>query len=306
MSDKPPISARVCLGTAQIGFDYGVANTSGRPDDMACDKLLSRAVERGVLRWDTAPAYGDAEQRIGGFLARCPRRDEIQIVSKLQSPPSDLAASDLAAWVTAATDASLKALQIDRLSAWLIHDPDLFARYGTALWDAMSAQVDRGVVQRIGASVYDVAEVQVALQQPATGAVQVTVNLLDDRFARAGVFDQCTRRDITVYARSVLLQGVLTMQLSGLPARLSHLRPPLERLHALLAEYGMKPLDVALPYVLSYEQVDFAVIGVDDVTQLDENLSRAANPLPAGLVDRLRSEFDDLGPEMLEPRTWPS
>ena len=300
------MSSRICLGTAQLGFDYGVANTTGRPDDVACDNLLSRAVERGVVRWDTAPAYGDAEQRIGRFLARCPQRDEVQLVSKLKTPPSDLAPSDLMKWVTAETNASLKALRIDRLAAWLIHDPGSFEAWGDALWDAMQAQIDRGAVQRVGVSVYDPAEARVALGQPSIGAIQLTVNLLDHRFARAGILQECAGRDITVYARSVLLQGVLTIPTNELPRHLSHLRSTLERLDRLLKDYRRTPLDVALPLMLSHAQVDFAVIGVDDVSQLDENLARAATPLPTGLVERLRSTFGELGPEILEPRRWPA
>jgi aryl-alcohol dehydrogenase-like predicted oxidoreductase len=166
--------------------------------------------------------------------------------------------------------------------------------------------VERGVVDRVGASVYDVPEVQRALGQSTTAAVQVTLNLLDDRFVRAGILDQCADRGITVYARSVLLQGVLTMKPETLPAHLSPLQPALRRLHALLEDYGREPLDVALPYVLSHEHVDFAVIGVDDAAQLDDNLSRAARPIPEGIVDALSSEFAGLSPQVLEPRRWPT
>lgn len=298
------METRICLGTAQIGFDYGIANARRRPNDEACNELLSRAVERGVLRWDTARTYGDSEQRIGAFLSGCSRRDEIQIVSKLPTLPAGLSSSDLRAWVTEETDASLKALHIERLAAWLIHDPGSLVRYGAALWDAMAAQVDRGVVQRVGASVYDVREAQLAIKEQITGAVQLTMNLLDDRFGQAGILDQCAECGITVYARSVFLQGVLTMSPDSLTMHLSHLQLPLKKLRAILESHGLQPMDVALPYVLLQPQVDFAVIGVDDTSQLDDNLAEAARALPSGLAAQIRSSFGNLSPDVLEPRRW--
>ena len=305
MSDSQPITSRICLGTAQIGLNYGAANVSGRPSDAACDRLLSRSIELGLLRWDTAPVYGDAETRIGSFLRRCRRRDEVRVISKLSSPPEDLRETELLRWLASEIDTSLRALGIERLEAWLVHEPELLSRYGDALWDAMSAQVDRGVVRRIGASVYNVEEVHQALCQSDCGAVQISLNLLDSRFPQSGVLDQCQRRDLAVYARSALLQGVLTMRPDELPTGLTHLKRPLEQLRNVLEQFGVQPLDVALPHVLSHAQVDYVVIGVDGVSQLEDNLSRAAMPMPAELASQLRRVFSDLTAQQLEPRKWP-
>ena len=60
-----------------------------------------------------------------------------------------------------------------------------------------------------------------------------------------------------------------------------------------------------MPYVLSHPQVDFAVIGVDDASQLDDNLARAVKPLPDGFAAQIRLAFSELSPEVLEPRRWP-
>ena len=114
--------SRLCLGTAQLGLDYGVANASGRPDTMACDKLLERAIERGVLYWDTARAYGDAEERIGRFLRQHPRRDDVRLISKLPAPEQSVPVAGLTDWVTGQVDASRKDLQCDQLDTWMLHD----------------------------------------------------------------------------------------------------------------------------------------------------------------------------------------
>src|SRR5690349_9168025 len=62
------------LGTVQLGHAYGIANTTGRPDDAAAARLLAAAAEVGVSHLDTARAYGDSEERIGRLAADLPLR----------------------------------------------------------------------------------------------------------------------------------------------------------------------------------------------------------------------------------------
>ena len=203
--------SRLCLGTAQLGLDYGIANANGKPSESDCDRLLSRAIERDVLRWDTARAYGDAEQRIGRFLAHCVHRDRIEIVSKLPSAPEGLETGQLRDWVSRQTEASLEALGIDQLTTWLVHSPDMLHRYGSALADSMFAQQQRGLALEIGASVYDPEEAERVLREGCYGAVQVPLNLLDARCLTSNVLQRCQARDISVYVRSVFLQGVFSV-----------------------------------------------------------------------------------------------
>ena len=54
----------VILGTAQWGLDYGVTNTAGRLSDEAVREVADSAWALGIRTLDTAPAYGDAEERI--------------------------------------------------------------------------------------------------------------------------------------------------------------------------------------------------------------------------------------------------
>ena len=106
MCANEAVASRLALGTAQLGFDYGVANQHGRPNDRECWQLLAQAVELGVLHWDTATTYGDAEQRIGAFLRESGRQDDVKIVSKLASPPDDLPHDKILDWVTREIDSS--------------------------------------------------------------------------------------------------------------------------------------------------------------------------------------------------------
>lgn len=71
------------LGTVKFGRNQQVKYPSGFsiPDDRAVSSLLRQAAELGINLLDTAPAYGNCQQRLGKLLPGA--RDEWVIVSKV-------------------------------------------------------------------------------------------------------------------------------------------------------------------------------------------------------------------------------
>src|SRR5213075_2835853 len=95
--------AELVMGSAQLGLVYGAANRTGKPTREAAVRLVQRAADSGVAAFDTARAYGDAEERLGEAL----RGRKVTTVTKL-APLSELPADASAATVQAAVDASVE------------------------------------------------------------------------------------------------------------------------------------------------------------------------------------------------------
>ncbi len=62
------------LGTVKLGRDKGVKYPEAFtiPDDQAALALLQQAWNLGINLIDTAPAYGNSEQRLGELLPQLP------------------------------------------------------------------------------------------------------------------------------------------------------------------------------------------------------------------------------------------
>jgi hypothetical protein len=58
---------RLCLGTAQFGLRYGIANTRGQVDASEVANILAVAHANGIDTLDTAIAYGESERTLGEF-----------------------------------------------------------------------------------------------------------------------------------------------------------------------------------------------------------------------------------------------
>ena len=68
MTNKIERPSKFTLGTVQLGTNYGMANTTGMPDEKAAFGILDAAREAGVVSLDTASHYGTSEQVVGDWL----------------------------------------------------------------------------------------------------------------------------------------------------------------------------------------------------------------------------------------------
>jgi len=53
---------KLVLGTAQVGFSYGIANKRGKPSKLEAYKIMQTAVEYNIDCFDTAYSYGTSEE----------------------------------------------------------------------------------------------------------------------------------------------------------------------------------------------------------------------------------------------------
>lgn len=113
----------VGLGTVKIGRNRDVKypRAFDLPDDDAVAALLETALEEGVVLWDTAPAYGRSEERLGPFVAR--HRDRIVLCSKAgEEYGAEGSSHDFSAEaIVSSAQRSLRRLRTDRIDVLLLH-----------------------------------------------------------------------------------------------------------------------------------------------------------------------------------------
>ena len=81
---------RIGLGTVQFGSHYGATNNHGRPSRKECEKIVETALDAGIIYFDTAAYYGDADL----ILASCLPRG-VRVVSKANNPQEILHSIEL-------------------------------------------------------------------------------------------------------------------------------------------------------------------------------------------------------------------
>lgn len=149
------------LGTVKLGRSTGVKYPQPVkiPTDEEARELLSVARELGINLIDTAPAYGQSEQRLGGLLAG--QRDQWVIVTKVgeefDGEKSNFDFSPTA--ILQSIEQSLKRLKTDCVDVVLVHSDGVIEGdfVGSGVIDAMARAKSRGLCRAFGASTKTVA-----------------------------------------------------------------------------------------------------------------------------------------------------
>ncbi len=294
---------RLSLGTAQLGMLYGIVSRREAPSEAHAVNLLEAAIDLGIDCLDTAAAYGLAEQRIGAFLTERALHDRVAVCTKLSSL-RDVPATDVAGEVEQRLTLSLQRLCTNRIDSVLLHDAGDLSRHGEALVAALVAEQVRGRVVDIGVSVYSPHELAVLERHPELNVVQHPFNLLDRRLTDGDWPSRLARQGVKLQLRSVLLQGVLAAEPAQLPETLSFAKPVVKRLHALLAELGVTPLEIAVAFAAALEP-DRIVIAADSTRQLETLVAAAGNRVPPDLAALLEAEIGAVPGAIIDPRLWP-
>ncbi|BEU86827.1 aldo/keto reductase [Selenomonas sp. TAMA-11512] len=290
------LTAKLCLGTVQFGMRYGVNNVLGRqPTDEEVFDVLEAALSAGVTTFDTARAYGTAEELLGrfGLAAR-----QVRIVSKLHP---DIAESEET--VLAELHKSLNCLNTDKIFCYMLHRADDLKRGG--IMTGMIKAKEMGLADKIGVSVYEPSEAMEAVMHPLIDLIQVPYNILDHRLDVCGFFEQAKKNGKMIYARSAFLQGLLLMDPSAAEKRVSGSSVYVSRFQEAVQREGYTSIEAAMLYVLLHPHIDGVVFGVDTAEQLWENvrlLQRAEQFLSC--YKHLAGMFSDVPRDIVVPSLW--
>jgi len=304
------ILAEFTLGTAQLGLEYGIANRTGKPAREDAIAIVQAAINAGVRSIDTARAYGDAESRIGEALASS-AASGVRVVTKLgRLEELDPGAGEQAVRnaVDASVTRSMEELRLEKIETLLLHDWAHHTAFDGAVWRGLLEHRASGRISGLGGSVYEPEEAAAALADPTVSHIQIPLNVLDWRWRAAGVDGLARERpDVTIHARSALLQGLLAAD-SDVWQRVqgADLRPYLDKLDRLAAEFGRRSrADLCLAYVRSQPWVSSVVVGVETRGQLDENVGLFRQPrLSADECARIEQEVTGATEDLLNPSRW--
>jgi aryl-alcohol dehydrogenase-like predicted oxidoreductase len=284
---------RVALGTVQFGLPYGIANRGGQVAEEDAAAILDRAWTMGVDTLDTAIAYGVSEERLGRIGVT-----QWNVITKLPSVPESCA--DVLGWMEESLTASLERLRVPKLRGLLLHCPQqLRGDKGDLLFQGLVSLKDQGLVEKVGISIYDPAELDALRRNYHFDLVQAPFNIVDRRLATSGWLKRLHEGGTEVHARSVFLQGVLLMKSVNRPTAFARWEPLWQNWNDWLIDQGLTPLQACLGFALSERAIDRVVVGVDNLSQL-EGVLAAVGALVVSAPTGLMSEDRDL----IDPSRW--
>lgn len=305
-------AARVILGSAQMGMDYGITNTGGQASLAEACGLVRFAATNGVAAIDTARAYGESEAVLGKCL-KGGWADRMTVLTKLSPLPKmsePAAPEDVAAHVDASIFQSCATLGTHTLDGLALHRASHLHSHGGVVWTRLQNHQSEGRINRLGVSVQSPEELDVCLSTESVSFVQMPYNMLDHRWDAVIERLRAVRseRTLEVHARSALLQGLLLSDDPALWQRagVADAECAIKAMQTLMRRLGLTDrAALCLAYVDAQDWVDALVIGVENVAQLEKNLALLdAHQLDADALAIIRENRPVLAEDALNPATW--
>jgi len=284
---------RIAIGTAQVGSQYGVANTSGILVENEIKKILLMAQNEGVDTIDTASNYGKSEAILGNLKV-----NNFKVITKLPAVPEDCL--NIRKWVDEVVESSLESLNVKKIYGILFHNPNqLLTNYGAELYTALDKYKQKDIISKIGISIYSPSQLDLLLPKFSIDIVQTPFNLIDRRILNSGWLEKLSNKNIEIHVRSVFLQGLLLMPHSNIPNKFSNWDSVWMKWNNWLSDNKVSAVHACLSFVESFKEVDKIIVGVDSLNHF-EQIIQAMRKLPITNIINIESQ-DEL---LINPSNW--
>ena len=229
-------------------------------DPVAAIAVLRRAVELGVNFIDTADSYGPhvSEELIAEALAPYPKDLVIATKGGWNRPgPNQWTHDASPAHLRSAVEGSLKRLRLDRIDLYQLHTPDPVVPLDASI-EALANMQSEGKIRLIGLSNVTAGHIERARKIVPIVSVQNRYSFADREWDY--VVDYCERNRIAFIPWFPLGAGTVAGKL-------------LER---IARARQVKPIQVALAWLLKRSPIILPIPGTSSVAHLEENVQAAS------------------------------
>jgi aryl-alcohol dehydrogenase-like predicted oxidoreductase len=298
------------IGTAQLATSYGIANKIGQPKIQDSIALIKKSVKSGITFIDTARGYELSENTIGRAV-NLKSLPEVSIVTKLSTLQElGQSTSKLNSLVLDSIALSKENLRVEVLDTVLLHRAEHLQVKNGMIWKLLQKIKLNGEIKKLGVSVQTPEELFYCLEIDDVEHIQMPVNILDWRWEICvdEIKKTKKKRNLTIHARSALLQGLLTssdLKLWNM-ARIKNTSDILEWLeNKAHICHRSSIVDLCLAYVRSLNWIDGVVVGMETSKQLNQNLKFFnGSELNVQEIEDIKLTLPYLSKVSLNPALW--
>ena len=259
------------LGTVQLGLNYGIANTNGKPEEKQSFEMLQSALSNGITSLDTARAYGTSEEVLGNFFKQY--KGEMPFITTKIIGIEGLPAAEIEKKAFEVAEKSLETLGLKKVNCIMLHRGSNLFENGNVVAKAMENLIKKGYTDTVGVSVYEASELEKMFEYDVYTATQVPMSIFDQRLIASGMTDKLYERNITMFVRSVFLQGLFFLDPDKItdPILVEHAAPKIRLLRECAEKEGMSVAELAISYMRDVKGVTSLVLGADTPEQVKMN-----------------------------------
>ena len=283
--------SEISLGAWQLGGKWG----SGF-DDKIAERTLNEAIDNGINFIDTADVYENrqSEKAVGKIIRT--RKEKVYLATKCGRFINPHISEGYTTEVLRNfVEESLRNTGLERLDLIQLHCPPTEVYYRQEIFELFDKLKDEGKIGYLGVSVQKVEEALKAIEYPNVCTIQIIFNMFRQRPTEL-FFNEAKKRKVGIIARvplaSGLLSGKMNINTSFLKDdhrqfnRKGEVFDQGETFSGIDYELGLKAVEeirsvfsgnlnlvnLALKWILMFEEVSCVIPGVSNYNQLITNL----------------------------------
>jgi len=267
------------LGLGCMRFPGGM----GLIDKDKTEKLLLKAYSLGINYYDTAYIYPGSEEVMGEVFKKNNLREKVYIATKMPQVMCNVS-SDFDRFF----DIQKQRLQTGYIDYYLLHNITDFIQYEKliklGIKDWISCKKKSGEIMQIGFSFHGTKDDFIkVLDDYDWDFVQIQYNYIQTHY-QAGIdgLHYAAKKDIPVIIMEPLLGG----KLANLPKKAAAILKK--------ADSDINAVSLALRFVWNESGVTVLLSGMNQNSQLEENLAIAEKALPGNLTETEKNIIEDI------------
>ncbi|GAE46620.1 aldo/keto reductase [Mesobacillus boroniphilus] len=292
------------IKVSEVGFgawQLGNARDWDGMEDNHAIRLVHEALDQGCNFFDTAPNYGggNSETLLGKALTG--RRSEAVINSKFGHHPDNTLDFN-SEKIRSSVENSLRRLKTDYLDSILLHNPPFEILTGsTDHFEVLESLKQEGKIRAYGASVDSAREMNELLRNTGSQVIEVMFNIFHQEPRRA--FKLAAEKNVGLIVKVPLDSGWLSGKydensvFTDIRSRWDR-KQLIKRAELLpvlkeMLEPGESLVQLALRYILYFQEVSTVIPGNKNLEQLIENLSASNQRISAEKVKKIEELWEE-------------
>tara|TARA_B100000787_G_scaffold24442_2_gene16347 strand:+ start:2877 stop:5057 length:2181 start_codon:yes stop_codon:yes gene_type:complete len=278
------------IGTANFGRNYGYGKNLNNLSVKKVDKILKFCKENNIDSLDTAVDYGVSEKIIGKISSKFNITTKIEFLNGGKKEIKNKIISDVGK--------SLDTLKVKTLDCLMLHDPlQLLSKDGKFIMKNLNILKKKGIIKKIGISVYEVSELEKIVDNFKIDIVQFPCNYLNREFLKITLLKKLKKKNIEIHVRSIFLQGKLLQN----PKKLDYFKKwstTFDDIDVWHKKNKISKLESCLGFIFNNKFIDKVIIGVDSLEELKQIVKIKK-------LKKVKSYFPESNDrELIDSRLW--
>lgn len=282
------------IGTVHFGMSYGLNSTNKQLTLREINKILNYARTIKINTIDTAPIYGNSEEKLGKYNI-----SDFDIITKTKHFLNKKLDENDVKILDHTFKNSLTLLKKNSIYSLMIHNADDLKKKGSdKIFFHLQKLKLENKIKKIGVSVYDSKQLEYILNNFDIDLVQLPLSILDRRLIYSGMLDKLIRKKIEVHSRSIFLQGLLLSN-ERLPKEFYKWKKLWKIWYHWLNDNKITALEATVRFAISTKEISRVLVGIQTKKQLEEIVLASD-----GILPEIPSELYTDDTNLLNPSNW--